>query len=247
MHHNTEVKPVRVMGIKSLCVMRETEIRNQKSEVRSQKSEIRNQKSEVRNQRSEGLFSVFCFLSSVTRRSEKTRRFLTGPATSSGFTAVEILIVVVIIAIAAMMAIPMMTSAASFQIRSAANMIAADLEYAKSMAISRSQSFSVVFDETTDSYRIEDQDGTIIAHPVKKGFDYVVDFPGNSRLNKVDIFSVGFEPGSSDTITFDYMGSPYSGSGTSNPLNSGVITLQAAGTSTTINIEPVTGFIFSED
>lgn len=168
-------------------------------------------------------------------------------ATSSAFTTVEILIVVVIIAIAAMMAIPMMTSADSFQIRSAANMIAADLEYAKSMSISRSQSFSVVFDETTESYQIQNQSGTVIAHPVKKGFDYVVDFPSDSRLNRVDIANVGLEPGSSDTVTFDYMGSPYSGSGTSNPLNSGVITLQAGGMSTTINIEPVTGFISIED
>jgi len=214
---------VRVMGIKSLCVMRDALCPMHRKRYEMRRAQ------------------PGCGYSNEGRYHLR--------ATSSGFTAVEILIVVVIIAIAAMMAIPMMTSAASFQIRSAANMIAADLEYAKSMAISRSQSFSVVFDESTESYRIKkNQDGTIIPHPVKKGFDYVVDFPGNSRLNKVDIFSVGFEPGSSDTVTFDYMGSPYSGSGTSkNPLNSGVITLQAAGTSTTINIEPVTGFIFIED
>ena len=167
--------------------------------------------------------------------------------TNSGFTVIEILIVVVIIGIAAMMAIPMMTSAASMQIRSAANMIAADLEYAKSMAISRGQIFSVVFDKAAESYRIENQDGNVIAHPVKKGFDYVVDFRNDSRLDKVDIADVDFDPASSHTITFDYLGSPYSGSGTSNPLNSGVITLQAGGTTTTITVEPVTGFISISD
>ena len=72
-------------------------------------------------------------------------------AQRSGFTMIEILIVVVIIAMAAMMAIPMMTSAGSMQIRSAANMIAADLEYAKSMAISRQQNYSVVFNTANDS------------------------------------------------------------------------------------------------
>jgi len=246
MHHNTEVKPVRVVSIKSLCVARDAS-----SLVHRKLYGIRRAQPGC-GYSNEGRYHLLRHfagleISEPTRRSEKTRRFLTGPDASSGFTAVEILIVVVIIAIAAMMAIPMMTSADSCQIRSAANMIAADLEYAKSMAISRSQCFSVVFDETTDSYRIKNQGGTIIPHPVKKGFDYVVDFPGDSRLNKVDISNVGFEPGSSDTITFDYMGSPYSGSGTSNPLNSGVITLQAAGTSTTINIEPVTGFISIED
>jgi prepilin-type N-terminal cleavage/methylation domain-containing protein len=164
-----------------------------------------------------------------------------------GFTAIEILIVVVVISIVAMMAIPLMTSASGFQIRSAANMIAADLEYAKSMAISRGESFSVVFDKTTESYLIKDQGGTVIPHPVKKGFDYVVDFSSDSRLSKVDIADVVFDPGSVGTITFDYMGSPYSGVGVSNPLNSGVVTLQAGGASTTINIEPITGFISIAD
>lgn len=112
---------------------------------------------------------------------------------SSGFTLLEVLIVVVIIAIAAMTVIPMMSSAASVQIRSAANMIGADLEYAKSMAISRGERYSVVFDKNTESYSIRDQNGAIIAHPVKKGFDYVIDFRDDSRLNKVDITNVDFD------------------------------------------------------
>ena len=160
---------------------------------------------------------------------------------SGGFTLIEIVIVVVIVAIAAMIAIPIMTSATSFQIRSAANIIAADLEYAKTIAISKGQSFSVVFDKTTESYRIEDQAGAVIAHPVKKGFNYVVDFRSDGRLDKVDIEDVNFD--ATSEITFDYLGSPYSGSGISNPLNNGVITLKAGNMAATINIEPVTGFI----
>ena len=160
-------------------------------------------------------------------------------AAGSGFTVVEILIVVVIIAIAAMVAIPMMTSAAGFQIRSAANMIAADLEYAKTIAITRGQSFSVVFDKAAESYRIEDEISAVIAHPVKKGFNYIIDFKNDSRLNKVDIENVDFD--TTSEIKFDYLGSPYNGAG--NPLNSGVISLRAGQMTATINIEPVTGFI----
>ena len=89
---------------------------------------------------------------------------------SRGFTLVELLIVIAIITIAALTAIPMMSSAASVQIRSAANMITADLEYAKSMAISRGQNYSVVFDKDTERYWIEDQDGNKLLHPVKKRF-----------------------------------------------------------------------------
>ena len=148
-----------------------------------------------------------------------------------GFTIVEILIVVVILGIAAMTAIPMMSSGADFQIRSAANMIAADLEYAKSMAISRGQNYYVVFNESTESYQIEDQSSTVIQHPVKKGFSYIVNFPNESRLRKVEITSVSF---TNDKVGFDCLGSPDDG---------GTIIINADGITATISVEPVTGYI----
>lgn len=153
----------------------------------------------------------------------------------SGFTLVEIIIVVVIIAIAALIAVPMMSSAASVQIRSAANMIAADIEYAKSMAISRGQNFSVVFDENTDSYRIVDQDSIVIPHPVRKGFNYEIDFRNDSRLNKVDITNADFS--AAQYVEFDCLGSPVDG---------GTVSLQAGGTTSIVRVEPVTGFISIE-
>ncbi len=155
-----------------------------------------------------------------------------------GFTIVEILIVVVILGITAMMVIPMIGSAGQMQLRSAANMISADMEYAKSLSISRGQMFSVVFNASNESYSIKDQAGNVISHPVKKGFDYVVEF-GTERLDRVDIATVNFD--STNTVKFDYLGSPYNGGGTE--LNSGVITLQADGTTVTVSVEPVTGFI----
>jgi len=156
----------------------------------------------------------------------------------SGFTLIEVLIVVVILAIAAMTAIPMMSSAGSVQIRSAANMVAADLEYAKSMAIARGQNFSVVFDKNTDSYSIKDKTGNVIAHPVKKGSNYVIGLR-DKGLDKVDITDVDFD--GTSTVKFDYLGSPYNGN--NNPLNRGIIKLQAGSITITITVEPVTGFI----
>jgi len=161
---------------------------------------------------------------------------------NSAFTLVELLIVIAIITIAALTAIPMMSSAASVQIRSAANMLTADLEYAKSMSISRGQNYSVVFDKNTESYWIEDQNDNVIPHPVKKGFGYIIDFQNDGRLDKVDIVDVDFD--TTSEVKFDYLGSPYNGNST--PLNSGVINLQAGGTTTTIRVEAVTGFISIE-
>jgi len=150
------------------------------------------------------------------------------------FTIVEIIIVVVIIAIAALAAVPMMSNAGSVQLRAAANMVLADLEYAKSMAISRGQNYSVVFDINTESYQIKDQDGTVIEHPVTRK-SYVVSFKNDSRLNRVDINSVDFN--ATSTVVFDCLGSPDNG---------GTVALQASGNSSTVRVEPVTGFVSIE-
>ena len=160
---------------------------------------------------------------------EDTRYGLRG--ISGGFTMVEIIIVVVIIAIAALAAVPMMSSAASLQIRSAANMIAADLEYAKSMAISSGVNYSVEFDINAESYCIKDQTGVVIQHPVKKGFPYEINFQTDSRLSKVDITNVNF---TDSKVTFGCLGSPDNG---------GTVILQGDGATKTITVEPVTGFI----
>ncbi len=150
---------------------------------------------------------------------------------SSGFTIIELIAVVVIIAIAALIAIPMMSSASGTQLRSAANMIAADLEYAKSMAISRQKTYKVIFDKNTESYRIEDET-SVIGHPVKIGSDYVVNFSADSRVSEVDIVSVNFN--SNEKVEFNYLGSPDNG---------GVISIAAGTVTMTITVEPVTGFI----
>lgn len=156
-----------------------------------------------------------------------------------GFTLVELIVVIVILAIAAAVAIPMLTNAGSIQLTSAASLIAADLEYAKSMAITTGLVYSVVFNNETERYQLEDQNGSVIPHPVKKGFDYVVDFRNNSRLDKVNIVSADFD-GTSE-IRFDYIGSPQNGNGTA--LTSGTITLQANSDTVTVIVEPVTGYI----
>jgi prepilin-type N-terminal cleavage/methylation domain-containing protein len=179
------------------------------------------------------------YLVNRKRKSHRHDAIVEKQTQGGGFTIIEIVIVVVVIAIAAMIVVPMMSSATSMQARSAVNMIAADLEYAKSMAISRGQDFSVVFDGATESYRIEDQNGNVVPHPVRKGFDYAMDFRNDRRLNKVDIVSVDFD--GTNQVKFDYLGSPYNGN--DNPLNSGVISLQAGGVTKTVSVEPVTGYI----
>jgi prepilin-type N-terminal cleavage/methylation domain-containing protein len=160
----------------------------------------------------------------------------------TAFTLIEILIVVVILTIAAAVVVPMASSAGSMQIRSAANMVAADLEYAKSMAISRGQSYRVVFDVANDSYQIEEvASGTVIDHPMRPGQNnYIVDFQTDGRLDQVDIVAPT-EFNATDAVIFNNLGVPHDGVG--NGLNSGQVTLQAGDSTREVSVEPVTGFI----
>jgi general secretion pathway protein H len=166
----------------------------------------------------------------------------TGRGRDSGFTLIEMLLVVVILSIAAMIAVPFATSGASTQLKSAATIIASDLEYAKSMAISHGNYYSVEFDPVNESYEIQDVNGTVINHPVKKGSSYTINFANDSRLNQVDIQSTNF---SGNTVAFDYLGSSYSGS--SPLLAEGEIVISAGGATLTVKVEPVTGYITVSD
>lgn len=169
------------------------------------------------------------------------------PEGNGGFTLIEIIIVVVILGIAAMIAVPMLSSAADMKVRAAANRIAADLDYAKGLAVTHQKGYAVVFDTANESYDIRVEpygSGNIIANPVRPGSLYVVSFPSDSNFSQVKIDTVVFNSPTNHTIAFDYLGSPYCGTiASANALNSGRITLQAGDFSIYVDIEPMTGYI----
>lgn len=174
--------------------------------------------------------SSFLLLKKISSKDHDIRVSSRGDA--AGFTLIEIMIVVVILSIAAVIAVPMLSSAQDVQLKAAANVIAADIEYAKSMAIGTGSSHSVVFNTAGENYKLTDSDGTTIAHPVKRGFDYTVDFTNDSRLSKVNIITASF--GGIATVSFDSFGSPASG---------GEIVIKAGTDSITIQVEDVTGYV----
>jgi hypothetical protein len=59
----------------------------------------------------------------------------------------------------------------------------------------------------------------------------------------VDIVGAAFD--ATSVVKFDFLGSHSDGD--DNPLNNGVVSLQARGTTATVKVEPVTGFISIED
>lgn len=160
-----------------------------------------------------------------------------------GFTLAELIVVIVILAITAMLAIPVLGTAADMQVRSAADKIAADLDYAKGLAVTRQKTYTVVFSPSQEKYQVQDSEGTPLTHPLRNGL-FIEDFTKDRRMKKVDVVSTSL---SGDAVTFDYLGTPYAGTDTSSPLNeAGQITLQADSFTLVVQIEPVTGYVSIE-
>ncbi len=163
-----------------------------------------------------------------------------------GFTLVELILVVLILSIAAVIAIPMFSSAADIQVRSAANRIAADLDYARGLAITRQKNYAVVFYPASESYDIREASGDIIKNPLDNR-DFTVNLTADSRVSGVNIDLTNF----TDAVTFDYLGTPYPGnvaSPTARLNDTGVITLKSRDGRFTlyVKVEAATGYVTIE-
>ena len=75
--------------------------------------------------------------------------------TRNALTLIEVLLVVAIMAILAGMAIPNANPSITEQVRSAASILAADLAYTRSQAITYGSQFAVTFDTDEGKYEIE--------------------------------------------------------------------------------------------
>lgn len=121
-----------------------------------------------------------------------------------GFSLVEMMITVLVMAILAGMAVPMLGSTGPSRLRAAARLLAADLAYAQNESISHGDDLRMaVFDLDADSYRLvasSDPD-TPLAHPVG-GLPYAVTF-GQGRAAAMDgvqitALSMDGDPGGTD-------------------------------------------------
>lgn len=166
---------------------------------------------------------------------------LTGPnRPAGGFTLIEIIAVVVILAIAALIAVPAFSGASEMQVKSAADKLAADIEYAKSMSVTTQKTHRVTFSVSGSSYDVRDMStNTVINDPVVNA-PFTVTYGPNSRLSAVTIQSAVFGGGTS--VQFDATGTPRDSSGTALAA-SGSVVLRASGRTYTVRVEPITGYV----
>ncbi|CAN5401039.1 N/A [soil metagenome] len=159
-----------------------------------------------------------------------------------GFTLVELLCVIVILAIAAVFVIPQLSSRGDIKTAAAARTLMADIMYAQNRAIAKQTPQYVVFDLTAHTYALKEGSSlTTLTHPVQLK-PYLQTF-GSSGLEDVTLTSATFD--SKTTIAFDEIGAPYSYDSIAGlvALSVGQIKLTSEGYTLTLNVQPYTGEI----
>ena len=177
----------------------------------------------------------------------------------SGFTLIEILVVVAIIGIAGALVVPSMLSAGTLGLQGAARLVIADISYAQNEALASGRVRGIEFDPVTDRYRMFDERGVTIdlkwmrtgGSPATTGPDgnpvpgWTVDFPNDSRFAGIEIAGANLpeevDPDGGDRplprIRFDALGAPMGA------IDDGTIQLRHAGNTVTISIDSFTGAV----
>ena len=130
-----------------------------------------------------------------------------------GFTLVEVLVVVVIIAISGAVVVPLMLRGGQLGLQAAVRAVIADMLYAQNDAVAYQTVRQVVFESQGNRYRITDGAGTTVGVNWKGGAEtgqnYVVELDQNMRFQGVVLENIDF--GGTTTLAFDELGSPVSG------------------------------------
>lgn len=157
----------------------------------------------------------------------------------SAFTLVELLIVIMVLAVAAAIVIPNIGTAADSQAISAARVLGADLEMARSLALTTQQPHSLVFSTDRQSYKVVVNYGgggyamaTAVPHPVVPGRWFEVNLASLCGMDSVTVISVAF--GGADYVTFNAQGEPSA---------AGTVTLRAGTTQMQVSVQALTGAV----
>jgi prepilin-type N-terminal cleavage/methylation domain-containing protein len=132
-----------------------------------------------------------------------------------GFTLIEIIMVIVIIAILTVAVIPSMTQVMNgVKVKGAARKLVEDIRYAQGMAMSKHTNTTIVFNvinATCSGYSLFNNDtGARLLDPFTLGNAKMV-FGSGNQFEGVYIESAGVQFSGTNTLRFDYQGNPQNG------------------------------------
>jgi prepilin-type N-terminal cleavage/methylation domain-containing protein len=157
------------------------------------------------------------------------------------YTLAEMVVVVLVLAIAAAIVIGSIGTTKDAQAISAARVLASDVELARNLAVTTQAPHTVLFSSDLQSYKVvANYTGggyalaTAVAHPVRGNELFVVTLASLNGMESVVVGPVSFGVGGETYVTFDAEGVP---------SNGGSVTLQSGGTRMVISVETLTGAV----
>lgn len=163
-----------------------------------------------------------------------------------GFTLVEIAIALTVVGVLSVMAMPdIATSARTLRLNNAAQRLAGDIRYIRSLALSNHKTYGIDFDLDNDntvdgtSYNLFELNGgtqTTINDP-NRNTATAISFSSQPEFSGVSITSA-----SSMQLRVDEFGKPYNASGAALTATM-TITLQSSSLSKNVNITQETSFV----
>jgi type II secretory pathway pseudopilin PulG len=152
------------------------------------------------------------------------------------YTIIELIMVIVIVGILAASSIPRFQSFYYIKLNGAMKKVASDIRYAQQLAISRHESYNIIFNTATEAYEIRRvSDNSYATNPFSRG-NFIVNFTSDPQYNGIKIDSTSF----GGTLQFDWQGIPRNGAGTALSAE-GSVAFSYQGNAMTINITPNTG------
>jgi prepilin-type N-terminal cleavage/methylation domain-containing protein len=159
---------------------------------------------------------------------------------SPGFTLIEMVMVIVIIAILAAVSMPRFRAFDSLKLNGAVKKIATDIRYVQQLSVSTHDTYRIRFDTGLDRYDvIRINDSSAARDPFSRS-NFTVDFRNDSQYRGVDITSVNIN--NTAGLQFDWQAAPQN-SNNATLTTEGNISVSYKGQTLKIYIQPVTGTV----
>lgn len=156
----------------------------------------------------------------------------------SGYTLIEVLIVVTILGIAAAAIVPTMGDAGVLRVQAAVRTIIADISTAQSEALAYQQGRAIKFYPTEGLWKVIEVKGNTIDPGLNTLWSshFAGGEMGDSRIEAVDF-------NDTDTLIFDELGGPVTSAGGSTPAPTGTVTVVGSGQKFVVEVQGYTGRI----